>query len=131
MSERNRRRQHLGMITAKINLKIGSARERSFNAHYNLPCRGLRHGKVLDPKIFFAVKDSGIHLSFHITIFPELTPIRIAPAFIQLTSSQLQEGWMTIFIESGFGSEANCIASSACSIGKRCEINFVRSKPFW
>src|SRR5579871_5547915 len=83
------------MVAPLINLKIGAAGQRDLNFDQDFPVIDAGDGNFLNLHILFSVEDGSCHLSIHRLFPPKALP-----------------GWMTIFIESGWGWAASFRAST-------------------
>src|SRR5690349_14135773 len=105
------------MIAALIDLQVGAASEGYLYLDKNLAWLQARNRHLLDFNVLFAIEDGSLHGS--VQAFPFPVKHQCAAA--------VNPGCITTFIESGFGFEARCSASTASLNGKRCEIRPSRS----
>src|SRR6185369_2709965 len=102
MAEEGRGNNHASVISALIDLEIGTTGQCDVDLDKDLAIANTWNRNLLDLNVLFTVEDCSCHLSVHSAI-PSLTP----------------PGWIAIFIVSGFGWAANFNASTACASGNR------------
>jgi hypothetical protein len=65
MAKRHRGLQHLGVITAPVDLKIRPASQSGSHMDNQLTRARLRHRHTLQPEVFLAIEHRCCHLSYH------------------------------------------------------------------
>jgi hypothetical protein len=60
--------EHAGVITAAVDLEVGSTGKGGMDAHDDFTGTGLRHRNLFNPQVLAAVEHGGCHVRCHLSI---------------------------------------------------------------